>query len=244
MSIESNGSSEGDTPGLPAAEYARAIEQSFRRLRRCPLLLSPADFQLVLKWHEAGIPLWLVLETVESLFSRRKDRGAASRTPLSLAYCRRAVEDAWHALQDARSGSRSRTHENEEGNKDGFEREFEENLARARGALEQARLPDAIKAAARRDLDDWAALDAHHRDALAVKDPLARIDQMLLEACRDALGSEDLAQLMKEAESETRRLAPSADAATRERLAATALARRLRTLFLLPDLTLLGLYRR
>ncbi len=77
--------------------YFQAIEERFIRLRGAPLLLSPADWQLARKWHEAGVPLALVLETLDRVFARRAERGAARGKVQGLRYCAPAVEAAWQA---------------------------------------------------------------------------------------------------------------------------------------------------
>jgi hypothetical protein len=77
--------------------YFQAIEARFIRLRGAPLLLSPADWQLARKWREAGIPLALVLETLDKVFAQRAERGTARTKVQGLRYCAPAVEAAWQA---------------------------------------------------------------------------------------------------------------------------------------------------
>ena len=42
---------------MTAREYIESIAVELTRLRGCGLLLSPADAQIALSWHEAGVPL-------------------------------------------------------------------------------------------------------------------------------------------------------------------------------------------
>ncbi len=79
--------------------YFQAIESSFIRWRGAPLLLSPSDWQLARQWHRQGIPLELVLETLEQVFVTRQARGAKGRVQ-GLRYCAPAVEKAWSARQE------------------------------------------------------------------------------------------------------------------------------------------------
>lgn len=79
--------------------YFHAIENLFIDLRGAPLLLSPADWQIAKAWREAGIPLELVQESLETIFRRREERGAKGKVQ-SLRYCRDAVESAWEELQE------------------------------------------------------------------------------------------------------------------------------------------------
>jgi hypothetical protein len=74
--------------------YFQAIEETFIRLRGAPLLLSPADWQLARSWHRQGIPLAVVLETLEEIFASRRERGAKGRVQ-GLRYCAPALEKAW-----------------------------------------------------------------------------------------------------------------------------------------------------
>lgn len=74
--------------------YFQAIESRFIRLRGAPLLLSPSDWQLANLWHGQGIPLELVLETLDQVFAARQTRGAKGRVQ-GLRYCAPAVDKAW-----------------------------------------------------------------------------------------------------------------------------------------------------
>lgn len=77
--------------------YFLAIEEAFIGLRGAPLLLSPADWQVASRWHREGIPLDVVLETLEEIFARRRQR--EEEAPVSLRYCAPAVERAWKRVR-------------------------------------------------------------------------------------------------------------------------------------------------
>ena len=79
--------------------YFQAIEGRFIQLRGAPLLLSPADWQLAKSWHEQGIPVDLVLETLDQVFAARRDRDAKGRVQ-GLRYCAPAVERAWEERRE------------------------------------------------------------------------------------------------------------------------------------------------
>ena len=79
--------------------YFRAIEETFIRLRGTPFLLSPADWLQARDWYRLGIPLDLVLGTLESLFQRRVEAGRTSKIQ-SLRYCAPAVESAWKEVAE------------------------------------------------------------------------------------------------------------------------------------------------
>ena len=74
--------------------YFQQIEATFVRLRGAPLLLSPEDWQLARSWFERGIPLDLVLQTLEQVFELRAERGAAGKIH-GLKYCAEAVDSGW-----------------------------------------------------------------------------------------------------------------------------------------------------
>ena len=82
-----------------AKRYFREIENTFIRLRGAPLLLSPADWRVARDWHRRGIPLDLVVRTLEEIFAKRQERGARGRVQ-SLRYCAAAVEAAWGSVQE------------------------------------------------------------------------------------------------------------------------------------------------
>lgn len=87
--------------------YFRAIEETFIGLRGTPFLLSPADWQQAQQWHRQGIPLELVLATLEALFRARSESGT-KRKVQSLRYCASAVEEAWQELNTlTASGTRT-----------------------------------------------------------------------------------------------------------------------------------------
>lgn len=86
--------------------YFQAIEERFVQLRGAPLLLSPADWQLARRWHESGIPLTLILDTLDQVFAQRTESGATGRVQ-GLRYCAPAVEAAWQSQVEIQAtGSR------------------------------------------------------------------------------------------------------------------------------------------
>jgi hypothetical protein len=67
-------------------EYILAIEGHLRARRGVDHILSPPDFALARRWHEAGVPLATVLVGMDRAFEDGRD-------VTSLAYCRRRVEE-------------------------------------------------------------------------------------------------------------------------------------------------------
>ena len=87
--------------------YFRAIEEAFIGLRGSPLLLSPEDWRQADEWRRGGVPLELVLATLEQVFARRVERGTAGKIQ-SLRYCASAVETAWQEVEALTAGGRRR----------------------------------------------------------------------------------------------------------------------------------------
>ena len=81
--------------------YFQALEKAFIRLRGAPLLLAPADWQVAQRWRELGIPLDVVITSLEELFLRRHEHGQEGRVS-SLRYCRPAVEREWRRVTELR----------------------------------------------------------------------------------------------------------------------------------------------
>jgi hypothetical protein len=93
--------------GDDSQRYFRAIEEAFIRLRGAPLLLSPEDWRQADEWRRREVPLELVLATLEQVFARRAERGAADRIQ-SLRYCASAVETAWQEVAALTAAGRRR----------------------------------------------------------------------------------------------------------------------------------------
>lgn len=87
--------------------WFESIERVFIRLRGAPLLLSPADWQVARRWRREGIPLELIVESLEQVFLRRAERNTRGKVN-SLRYCAPAVEAAWEERRELLSGGQSR----------------------------------------------------------------------------------------------------------------------------------------
>jgi len=74
--------------------YFRALEEAFLQLRGSATLLGPDDWQTAREWRRLGIPIELVVEVMESLFARQRER-RSKRGISSLRYFRAAVAAAW-----------------------------------------------------------------------------------------------------------------------------------------------------
>lgn len=89
-----------NAPAVPD-DYFRTVERAFLDSRRGGLVLSPADWDLVCRWKERGIPLDVVLSGIRVTFSGKIR--ASSRMPLGA--CARAVEAAFDARRVQQVGA-------------------------------------------------------------------------------------------------------------------------------------------
>ncbi len=80
-------------PDLEAAYY-QTIEEFFVSRRGDPLFLSNADWNLVRKWRQAGIPLRVVLRGITDALDGHAHSFSRDRKVGSLSYCAREVEEA------------------------------------------------------------------------------------------------------------------------------------------------------
>ena len=161
--------------------YFRAIEETFVRLRGAPLLLSPADFQVAAEWHRGGVPVGLVIATLEEVFAKRRERGARGRIN-SLRYCAPAVEAAWEEIRELQGPAHG-------------EAPAEVPVVERLAALAAA-LPEGLAGRA-----EWAArveraAAAEQRGGQeAVEGALREIDEALVASAEAALGPGDREQL-------------------------------------------------
>ena len=88
--------------------YFTEIEDTFIRRRNKHLFLSPLDWALIEGWQERGIPLHIVIRSVESVFDVFDKQPAGTRTIKSLFYCREEVEvqyDEWLRAQAGKANN-------------------------------------------------------------------------------------------------------------------------------------------
>jgi hypothetical protein len=84
--------------------YFTEIEDTFIRRRGKHLLLSPLDWALIDTWKERGIPLHIVIRSIESVFDIFDRQPPGTRTIKSLFYCREEVEAQYAEWLRAHAG--------------------------------------------------------------------------------------------------------------------------------------------
>ena len=86
---------------INTSAYFTEIEDTFIRRRAKNLLLSPIDWAMMDAWQERGIPLHVVLRSIETVFDGC-DKKPGPRSIKGLLYCREEIEaqyDEWLKMQ-------------------------------------------------------------------------------------------------------------------------------------------------
>lgn len=84
--------------------YFTEIEDTFVRRRGKHLFLSPLDWALIETWQDRGIPLHIIIRSIESVFDVFDKQPAGTRTIKSLFYCREEIEVQYSEWLSARVG--------------------------------------------------------------------------------------------------------------------------------------------
>lgn len=85
-----------------SADYFTDIEAHFALRRGTPFVLSAKDWALMKEWHEAGIPLPVVIEAIDAVFDKQDTKG---RKINGLRYCRHAVKELWDERRELQIGA-------------------------------------------------------------------------------------------------------------------------------------------
>jgi hypothetical protein len=127
--------------------YFTEIEERFQQRRGSLLMLSTLDWALIETWHEAGLPLEVVLRGIDDAFDKhdaQKLRAKGKTRKINgLAWAAQAVMHAAEAAAEAATGSRGGVEKQER--ESGFEAErvrayLEANAA----AIEKSRVEGAV----------------------------------------------------------------------------------------------------
>ncbi|MBK6751527.1 MAG: hypothetical protein IPG67_16415 [Acidobacteria bacterium] len=90
--------------------YFTEIEDTFIRRRGKNLFLSPIDWALIESWQDRGIPMHIVIRSIESVFDIYDKQPPGTRSIKSLFYCREEIEvqyAEWSRSQAGKSDSGS-----------------------------------------------------------------------------------------------------------------------------------------
>ncbi len=200
MTATPDGEGAGAENGASAdAAYFRAIEDAFVRLRGAPLLLAPVDFQVASGWRRAGVPLALVVATLEEVFAKRRERGTKGRIN-SLRYCAPAVEAAWAEVRELQGPARRAPAEEPPVQERlaalaaALPKELAEREAWGRQLLELSGTAEEVETALR-GLDDELLVQADAALEPAARERLDAEVEAILEGLRDRFRDTDLEAL-------------------------------------------------
>ena len=84
--------------------YFTEVEEEFVKRRGKGLLISPLEWSLVEAWKNAGIPLHLVLRSINEAFDGYDKRPHRGRLVNTIFYCQQAVESNFVAYRLGRVG--------------------------------------------------------------------------------------------------------------------------------------------
>ncbi len=87
--------------------YYTEIEDTFVRRRGKNLFLSPLDWAMIESWQERGIPLHVVIRSIESVFDVFDKQPPGTRSIKSLLYCREEIEVQYKEWSTSQTGSSS-----------------------------------------------------------------------------------------------------------------------------------------
>lgn len=122
-----------DPPSPEEAAFFRVIEERFCALRGAPMLLSPRDWALISDWWGDGVPLPLVLESLEEVFTARARRGDSGNRINSLAYARPEILRRFRLHREMTSPRRTEGEETER-----LRGEIRRHLGRVARSLKEA----------------------------------------------------------------------------------------------------------
>ncbi|MBV8517884.1 MAG: hypothetical protein JO197_10835 [Acidobacteria bacterium] len=86
------------------SDYFTEIEAHFARRRGTPFILNAKDWALMKSWSDAGVPLPVVIEAIDSVFDKN-EAAARKRAINSLSYCKHAVTELWSERRELHAGA-------------------------------------------------------------------------------------------------------------------------------------------
>ncbi|MGD0570463.1 MAG: hypothetical protein ABSA78_18830 [Candidatus Sulfotelmatobacter sp.] len=123
--------------------YFTEVEEHFQRRRGGPLIGSPLDWDQILIWLKAGIPLEAVLRGIDSAFDKYEQRKSKRHEKInSILWCAQAVLTAAEDMKEAAVGATAQPASTKSSAGQGFEPEtIVAFLRRNADVLQAAKLP-------------------------------------------------------------------------------------------------------
>lgn len=85
--------------------YFTEIEEAFVRRRGAPMLISPLDWALIEQWKQMGIPLHIVLRSIDKCFDSYDERLRHGRKINTLLYCQQEVLASYREYLESQVGA-------------------------------------------------------------------------------------------------------------------------------------------
>jgi len=180
--------------------YFTEIEDTFVRRRGKHLFLSPLDWALIDGWKDRGIPLHIVIRSIESVFDVFDKQPAGTRTIKTLFYCREEIESQYNEWLTSQTGK-----SNEKAASSIFT--VEQVSAHIANAIETLKNIDqkSLREALDRAIARLSELAADLTDDFETVDgTLGDIEKMIDRAMLADLDPEQLSKVKKEVSSELR----------------------------------------
>ena len=230
--------------------YFSEIEDTFIRRRGKHLMLSPMDWALIEGWKERGVPLHVVVRSIEHAFDSHESK-KQKRTVKTLLYCQEEVEAQYAEWLESRIGGHedsSAEGKKVDDSKSPFPRDAVlAHLGRSLDTLNELRaarvddhdLGEGLSRAVTllsEIKNDYAS--AAQPDARKLEDSLTGIERMLDDAVRLAVGEDELEAANREIDAQLKPYQRQMDKAAFEQTRENLLRKRLRDHYGVPRLSL------
>lgn len=192
--------------------YFTEIEETFVRRRGKHLFLSPLDWALIETWQERGVPLHIVIRSIESVFDVYDQQPPGTRAIKSLFYCRDEIEASyaeWIKSQAGKSGELPVESGESRYSAEVVRGHIAKAVQKLRAITSPAMQEDLARAVARLE-ELSAAIESH--DPETIDQTLGDVEQMLERSLLANWGDEQLKAIRKETTSQLREYKREMDA--------------------------------
>lgn len=243
-----------DPTPLNYYNYFTEVEEEFVRRRGKHLYISPLDWALVETWKNAGIPLHVVLRSINEAFDAWDALPYRRRLVNSLFYCQQTVESNFAEHRRAQVGAPAAPSNEMPTGRDTRPQKQHPQLQKSelldfisrRGrqlaaisTSEYAALAETMSRVRARLLEIGRQIEASESiDEEALESDLDGLERLILEALKATSGDEQLAEVRKEAQSQLRSFKKKMDKVMYEKTIDNFIARRLREAYGVPRLSL------
>jgi hypothetical protein len=225
-------------------DYFTEIENAFVRRRGRHLLLSPVDWALIEEWEKEGIPLKIVLATIDDIFDQVEADPKRSGSVRTLSYCKNAVESRYRSWMESQvgGGKPSKFNAPENGSEEPALAAPGERIELSETAVRLESIASGSTGAFRTALEDAAArlreLASAGTADDAVEEELESLDEAIDEAILANTGERDMKALREKVAAEIGPRPAAMDEETYSRTESLLVRKRLREASGIPRLGL------